>query len=36
MTDIGILNEQGYAAGEFGFNELTDEEKEKISEKEEK
>lgn len=34
MADIGILNEQGYVAGQFGFNELTEEEKEKISEKE--
>ena len=33
MSDIGILTEQGYVAGEFGFLELTEEEKEKIAKK---
>ena len=36
MANIGVINEQGYPAGQFGFKPLTESEKKSIEEVEEK
>lgn len=36
MSNVGLVTEQGYAAGSFGFQEATKEEQRKLSPEEEK
>ena len=35
MSDIGVITEQGYVAGDFGFTPLTEADKEKVKATEE-